>query len=98
MIQKDATFLMANLGSEVARLYKAIDLKSSQRVEESRTRALRIIDELLLNPQTQGRSGEIKILKDVIEDISTPMPKYLVKSKEFEVYFMPFALRTLQGI
>lgn len=89
---------MANLGSEVVRLYSALDTDAFEKVVESRTRALYIVDELLSCPQMQGRSGEIEILRDVIHDTAEATPKYLVKGKDLEAYFMPFAMRTLQSI
>ena len=87
---------MANLGSEVARLVRAVESKSLARADESCTRALDIVNELLAHPELKGRTEEIEILKDVIEDISSVMPKYRIKSEELESYFMPFAMRTLR--
>ncbi len=89
---------MANLGSEVARLYKAMDSHSYDRAAESRARALHIIDELLAGPQTKGRTGEVIILKDIIENVSEAEPELRITGKELEAYFMPFAMKTLQNI
>ena len=89
---------MANLGSEVARFYRALSTNASDRAIESRIRAFHIIDELLASSQMQGHTGEIEILRDVIEDASTVAPKYSVKAKDLELYFMPFAMRTLQSV
>lgn len=97
-IERSSQFLMANLGSEVARLYAAKDSNINERVVASSERALHIIDELSAHPELEGRAGEIDILRDVIEDTTYPTPQYGVSSKDLEAYFMPFALRTLQTV
>lgn len=98
MIERTPNFLMANLGSEVARLYAAKDADNDERVVASSERALHIIDELSAHPELEGRAEEIDILRDVIEDTTSPTPQYRVSSKDLEAYFMPFALRTLQTV
>ncbi len=98
MIERTPQFLMANLGSEVARLYSAQDAHAAERAATSSVRALNIVDELLKHPELEGRASEINILRTVIEDKTSPAPQYTVSSKDLEAYFMPFALRTLQTV
>ncbi len=89
---------MANLGSEVARLYSAKDAHAEERIVSSSTRALHIIDELSIHPEMSGHTGEINILRSVIEDTASPAPKFTVSSKDLEAYFLPFALRNLETV
>jgi hypothetical protein len=98
MIPRTSNFLMANLGSEIVRLCQAAEARNLDRVTESCARALHITDELIAHPSLEGRTGEIEILKNVIEDIAGAVPKYDISHKDLESYFMPFAVRALQGM
>ncbi|MBA3789342.1 hypothetical protein H0X32_03025 [Patescibacteria group bacterium] len=89
------TFLMANLGSEFIRLYVALEGTDLVRIEESRARAMRIIDTLPLHPELKGRTDEIEILRNVLEDSILSKPRYRINKNDLEAYFAPFALRVL---
>ncbi len=89
---------MANLGSEVARLCNAIESNDVEQVVNSKARALHIVDELLKHSSLRGRTQEVELLKDVINDVTLESPKYQVYGPDFEGYFKPFAIRALRGL
>jgi stress response protein YsnF len=84
---------MANLGSEMMRLYKAIETHADERAQESRQRALSLIEELLSCLKKESQKEEVKILKEIIEDSAASVQQYRIKKKDLELYFIPFALR-----
>ncbi|MDO8664961.1 MAG: hypothetical protein Q7K44_05485 [Candidatus Liptonbacteria bacterium] len=88
-------FLMANLGSDMSQLFSYVDKGELKLLESAALRARKIIDELLIHPDMEGRTGEIEILKDIIEDIFAEKRRFAVKKTEIEEYFMPFALRLM---
>lgn len=85
-------FLMGNLGVEVERFYTATD---ATRREESHARIMRIVDSLRNNAELQGRTGEIDIICDILEDTKSASHKYHVTPEDLQAYFMPFALKAL---
>ena len=88
-------FLMANLGSEVSQIFSYAEKGELKLAESARLRADRIIKELLAHPEMKGRTGEIEILKSVIEDLFARERQFAVNKTEIEEYFMPFALRLM---
>ena len=90
--ERTPAFLMANLGSEIQRLYASTDLDHQ---EESCLRAFRIIEALKEHPQLQKRTGELEILGNILNDKKSPHPRLKVTSEDLQAYFMPFALRAL---
>ncbi len=95
--KRSALFLMANLGSEVSRLYGCVEEKEHRRARESKKRALAIIEELKKSPELRHRTEEVRLLADIIEDLMSEPRKYIVKKKDCEEYFFPFALRLMTG-
>lgn len=93
--ERTATFLMANLGSEVSRLFSAQNSGEKDKGLGAAARAHEILDELLARPEMKERGGEINILYDIIEDAFSDTPRYPLRKEELENYFMPFALRTM---
>ncbi len=93
--ERTPAFLMANLGSEVSRVYAAREACDMARIEQSFTRALSILERLREHPLLAGRTAEIEILQDVLMDSATAHPRYAVSKGQFEAYFLPFAQRVL---
>lgn len=98
MMPRTSHFLMANLGSEIARFYRAMDTNAMERALACSERALRIIEELRTYPELRGRTDEIDILSAILQDASSAAPAYKVSHQDLEAYFMPFALRTLHTV
>ena len=93
--ERTPAFLMANLGSEVTRIYAAREARDTARGEQSLSRALSILERLREHPLLAGRTGEIEILHDVLIDSATAQPRYAVSKSQFEAYFLPFAQKAL---
>jgi len=94
-MRRTATFLMANLGSDMSQLFSYIDKGELEKAKSPAERANKIIDELLDHPELNGRKMEVEILRKIIEDAFSEERIFEVKKEEIEDYFMPFALRAL---
>jgi len=55
---------MANLGSEMVRMFSLKEEGSVDLVQGSADRSLKIIEQLLIHPEIKGVNGEVKILKN----------------------------------
>lgn len=88
-------FLVANLGSELTRLFCLRENGNRRSLAGSRERALGIIERLEQHPELNGRTGEIAILRNIITDCVSENPKYQISAADIEQYFMPFATRVL---
>ncbi len=83
---------MANLGSDVSQLFLHREKGERKYAALAQERARKIIAELLRHAEVAGGTGEIKIMKDIIEDTT---PNTSIPRSQLEEYFMPFALRVL---
>lgn len=88
-------FLMANLGSEMSQIFSYMEKGELKMAQSARSRANIIITELLAHSDMKGRTGEVEILSEIIEDVFASNRRYKVKKSEIEEYFMPFALRLM---
>ena len=86
-------FYMANLGSEVTRALLEYERKEYDKMERSLSRAEEIIQRLEQFPEMQGRTGELEILRSIIEDLN--QKKLEVNKNHLINYFTPFALRLM---
>ena len=93
--QRTIQFLMANLGSEVARLFSFKRKGEFDQARSSSERASKIIDSLEKHPDIHGGRGEVEIMKEIINDAMSVKPKLHVTENELKSYFMPFSLRAL---
>lgn len=87
-------FLVANLGSEVARLFRAKKEHNSERVRGAYLRASEIVKELHANTSASGRK-ESSILQAVLDDIMQENPTISIRSEALNAYFLPFAHKVL---
>jgi hypothetical protein len=93
--QRTTQFLMANLGSEVSRLFA---FKRRGEIDQARTsaeRALKITTALEHHPRINGGRKEVEILKDIIKNAFLKKPKYHITEGELTAYFRPFSIRAL---
>lgn len=90
-----ATFLMANLGSEVTRLFRAIGEKNKERMQGAYGRACQILDDIQALPEAKEAEREFSLLRDVLTDSVREVPQLRVRFESLRQYFMPFALRAL---
>lgn len=96
MNTRTPTFLMANLGSDVSQLFSHIEKGETRLAASSVKRARKIIAELLAHNGLIGRTGEIEILLDIIDDAFFGKQLLDVSRDELEEYFLPFSKRVLQ--
>ncbi len=93
MIQRSSLFLMANLGSEVSKMFGAKERSDMTVLQGASRKAQEIISEIIKYPEMRARIHEIEILSSVITDISSPDPKFKISPKNLKSYFFPFVLR-----
>ena len=89
-------FLMANLGSDVSQLFSHLERGEQLLAVSAAGRAQKIVVELLMHPELQGRTGEVEMLQSIIQDTLSGKRLFEVSKNELEAYFMPFALRVLR--
>ena len=87
-------FLMANLGSEVAKIFSAREKVNLNMLEMATQKANEIISELKHLPETKDNK-EIDILRDIILDIVKENHQYDIRAEHLRSYFYPFALRIM---
>jgi len=93
--ERNVNFLMANLGSEVTRLINAKQKGDFKLLEDAKKRALVIWTEIELKENLKERKYELKILREVIEDISKEHSDLNLNYNNVKDYFLPFALRVI---
>lgn len=93
-MERTPLFYLANLGSEVNRIFTLKEKGLLKEAEGAYARAIGIVDKLLNHPGLEGRTGEIKMLKDYLEQSMTSEHLQVLK-KEWQGYFSPYANRLL---
>jgi len=86
-------FYMANLGSEISRALLEFQKKDFEKMRNSVIRSKNIIEKIEEFPEMKGRTGELKILKSIIEDLS--QKKFELDQDQLINYFTPFAMRLM---
>ncbi|MDO8523191.1 MAG: hypothetical protein Q7S12_02820 [bacterium] len=86
-------FYMANLGSEVARALLEYEKGDFEKMRNSIIRAKNIIMKVEEFPEMKGRTGELEILKTIIEDLN--QKKFELNKDQLLAYFSPFAMRLM---
>lgn len=84
---------MANLGSDVSQLFSHIEKGETRLAASAVKRARKIIEELLAHDKLMGRTGEVEILRDIINDAFSGKRLLDVSRDELEEYFLPFCTR-----
>ncbi len=88
-------FYMANLGSEMSRALLEYEKKDFEKMKNSILRAKNIIKKIKEFPEMKGRTGEVEILKLIIEDLN--QKKFELNKDHLLGYFSPFAIRLLKS-
>jgi len=91
-MERTSLFYLANLGSEVNRIFILKEKGLLKEAKRAYSRAMGIIDKLLSHPDLEGRTGEIKMLKDYLEQ-SMKNDRTQFLKKEWQNYFSPYANR-----
>lgn len=92
--ERTSLFYMANLGSEVERIFSLKKKGMDKEAGEAYVRALDIIEKLTKHPELLNRTGEIKLLKDYLEE-SLKNKSAAMNQREWQNYFLPYATRLL---
>lgn len=93
-MERTPLFYLANLGSEVHRIFILKEKGLLKEAEGAYVRAMGIVEKLLSHPDLEGRTGEIKMLKDYLEQSMKSECVQFLK-KEWQGYFSPYANRLL---
>ena len=95
-MEKNATFYMANLGSELLRLFIWREKKDEHNAKASALRCLKIIKDLQQVSSKPGAIKEAHILEDIIKDfMENDLKNYSISKEDLEKYFNPFAMRVM---
>lgn len=86
-------FYMANLGSEVSRALLEYQKEDFEKMRNSIIRAKDIIAKIEEFPEMKGRTGELEILKLIIDNLN--QKKFELDKDQLLNYFSPFAMRLL---
>ena len=93
--ERTPTFYIANLGSEVARLNLALEREDAELAAGAQRRAREIFAKLAEMPMRESVKAEMRILKEVVEDLPRPKHRFAVSKQSLESYFLPFAHKVL---
>ena len=93
--ERTPAFLLANLGSEVSRLTRALSYGELQLSEGALSRARAILDTLESLPLRFPERKEIVLLREVIEDLPKDNRCFSVSEESLMSYFYPFARKVL---
>jgi len=88
---------MANLGSEVQRMFSLKEQSLTEEAEASYGRVCDIVNTLLKHPGLAGRNEEIALLKNHLEQ-SFRDERVGIYKRQMQTYFLPYAKRMLSVI
>lgn len=91
-MERTPLFYLSNLGSEVHRIFTLKEKGLLKEAEEAYHRAMDIVEKLLNHPDLEGRTGEIKMLKNYLEK-SVKSDRSQFFKKEWQGYFSPYVNR-----
>ena len=94
--ERTPLFLIANLGSEVTKIFSAKEKGDLIMLDLAISKARFIISNLKKSPETRS-NGEIDLLADVIEDLTQKKSKYQISPKNLKSYFLPFTMRLMDA-
>jgi hypothetical protein len=93
--ERTPAFLMANLGSEMVRLFQAKKAKQFDMAKNSAERAYKIIDSIVIHQDVGQGKKEAEILRMIIKDSLSEKPELHISEDDLNSYFTPFAKRVL---
>ncbi len=88
---RTSAFYIANLGSEVSRLQSALARGDGELANGAIKRARTIFKKLSQLPLGKPARAEITLLQEVVEDLVSEKPRFLVDTHSLQTYFLPFA-------
>lgn len=97
MQERPNYFYMANLWSEVEKIFIWKERGDKNAMSSASNRALSIIEKVK-NSADRSARAEALILEDILTDLESLNRKYAVSRSEMSVYLKPFASRLLAPI
>lgn|SRR3989344_3414886 len=94
---RTTAFLVANLGSEVSRLQFAIRKRDVVGAEEALWRAKMIFEKIQTTQMSHSAKAELKILREVVEDLPNQNRRFKISTESLNNYFLPFAKLVLKN-
>ncbi len=94
---KPLCFYVANLGSEVQRIFSWKEKGDKEAMENAYKRAVSIID-TVKNFHNKSATTEMDILKKSLEDFISEDSKSILNRNQISSYFNPFALRVINNL
>jgi acetamidase/formamidase len=95
IVEKPIYFYMANLWSEVEKIFIWKERKDKEAMQSALRRAIPIIEKIK-SFNNKSASFEASILEDILIDLDNPQRKYLASREELSSYLNHFALRLTQ--
>ena len=92
---RNLSFYMANLGSEISRIFSYKEKGQKELMENCYIRVKDIFSKLSILPEAKSRKLELDILADVLNDFQKNTGKYEITEESLKNYFLPFAIRVL---
>ena len=93
--ERTPAFFLANLGAEVKRLTDALQKGDRELGAGALRRAEGIFDALAKMQLRTTEREELKVLREVIEDLPRANPRFGENAESLESYFYPFARKVL---
>lgn len=97
MEEKPIYFYMANLWSEVEKIFVWKERGDNEAMQSALKRAIPIIDKIKSFNNTSA-TAEINILQDILIDLNSSERKYLISREQLSSYLNPFALRVVNNL
>ena len=91
-MERTSLFYLANLGSEINRIFTLKEKGLMKGSEEALARATAIIEILEKHPDIKGRTQEIEMLASYLGQ-SINQERIDLSKKEWQAYFTPYATR-----
>ena len=93
--ERTPTFLMANLGSEMTRLFESKKKGQFEMAKSSAERAYKIIDTFIVHRDSGEGKKEAEILRMIIRDSLSDKPELNINEDDLSSYFKSFANRII---
>lgn len=94
LTERNHLFYLANLGSEMLRVFSALEKGDIELKRSSIDRCNNLIDKIIKSDNLIDKNHEVFILKQILDSLLIDESKeFFITKKEINNYFNPFALR-----
>ncbi len=95
--ERNIYFYLANLGSEIQRMFLFKEKKDYTAMESCYNRTLPILEKIK-SFKNSGANTEIDILAEVLLDLKSGGERFEIKKADMSSYFNPFALMITRNL